>query len=102
MLKSTDRARGAQLRSFRVDKRAVLTYARDLSLLDIDILGAAVTELKDQFDDRAIVELTAAIGFYNCACSSDSISNLAFRDCHESGPRPVERTRANSRRRSHL
>jgi alkylhydroperoxidase family enzyme len=51
---------------FRANENAVLTYARDLTLLHVDTLDSTVAELKNYFDSRSIVELTATIGFYNC------------------------------------
>ncbi len=54
-------------RGFNREEQAVLRYAEELTK-NIRVSDGTFTELRNLFSEHCIVELTAAIGYYNMAC----------------------------------
>ena len=57
---------------FNAQERAALTYAEGVTLPDRGVDDAVISQLKQHFDDDAIVELTALIAFQNMSSKFNS------------------------------
>jgi 4-carboxymuconolactone decarboxylase len=60
-------AKCASAKVFNKEEQAVLRYAEELTK-NVSVSDDTFEELRNLFSERSIVELTAAIGYYNMAC----------------------------------